>query len=126
MKPMMNDKGEIEMDLISTSQALQIAGRAGRYNTAYEHGEVTTFYSKDLRILKDIVKQPIEPVMVSRSLAWHYEKGCSSSSCKPMFPRLSSGIIGSVESKMCTIHLDFAYNVKCNISLRKFQKVICY
>ncbi|GFR98358.1 ATP-dependent RNA helicase SUV3 homolog, mitochondrial-like Protein [Elysia marginata] len=63
MKPMMNDKGEIEMDLISTSQALQIAGRAGRYNTAYEHGEVTTFYSKDLRILKDIVKQPIEPVM---------------------------------------------------------------
>ena len=72
MKPMMNDKGEIEMDLISTSQALQIAGRAGRYNTVYEHGEVTTFYSKDLHILKDIVKQPIEPVMVSLTLSTRF------------------------------------------------------
>ncbi|CAG5133205.1 unnamed protein product [Candidula unifasciata] len=61
-KPMLNDKGEKEMDLISTSQALQIAGRAGRYNTAYEQGEVTTFYSKDLNILKDILNQPIEPI----------------------------------------------------------------
>lgn len=63
MKPMLNEKGDIEMDLISTSQALQIAGRAGRYNTLYENGEVTTFQAKDLKILKDIVKQPIEPVM---------------------------------------------------------------
>ncbi|XP_005092180.1 ATP-dependent RNA helicase SUPV3L1, mitochondrial [Aplysia californica] len=63
MKPMLNEKGDIEMDLISTSQALQIGGRAGRYNTLYENGEVTTFFAKDLRILKDIVKQPIEPIM---------------------------------------------------------------
>ncbi|KAI8737937.1 ATP-dependent RNA helicase SUPV3L1, mitochondrial [Biomphalaria glabrata] len=62
MKPMLNEKGEKEMDLISTSQALQIAGRAGRYNTAYENGEVTTFYTKDLKILKDIVNQPIESI----------------------------------------------------------------
>ncbi|KAH9492113.1 RNA helicase [Bulinus truncatus] len=62
MKPMLNEKGEKEMDLISTSQALQIAGRAGRYNTAYENGEVTTFYAKDLKILKDIVNQNIEPI----------------------------------------------------------------
>lgn len=62
---MLNEKGEKEMDLISTSQALQIAGRAGRYNTAYANGEVTTFYSKDLRILKDILNQPIEPITVS-------------------------------------------------------------
>ncbi|CAL1527295.1 unnamed protein product [Lymnaea stagnalis] len=63
MKPMLNEKGEREMDLISTSQALQIAGRAGRFNTAYEHGEVTTFYPKDLKILQDILNQPIEPIM---------------------------------------------------------------
>lgn len=36
IKPTMNDKGEKEMDLISVSQALQIGGRAGRYNTQYE------------------------------------------------------------------------------------------
>ncbi|XP_059175521.1 ATP-dependent RNA helicase SUV3 homolog, mitochondrial-like isoform X2 [Physella acuta] len=62
MKPMLNEKGEREMDLISTSQALQIAGRAGRFNTAYQHGEVTTFYAKDLNILKDIIQQHIEPI----------------------------------------------------------------
>lgn len=31
IKPMVNEKGEKEMDIISISQALQIAGRAGRY-----------------------------------------------------------------------------------------------
>lgn len=50
------------MDYISTSQALQIGGRAGRYNTAYEQGEVTTFYTKDLATLTDILSQPVEPV----------------------------------------------------------------
>ena len=64
MKPMINEKGDVEMDLISTSQALQIGGRAGRYNTLYENGEVTTFHAKDLKILKDIVNQPINPIMV--------------------------------------------------------------
>jgi len=63
MKPMINEKGDVEMDLISTSQALQIGGRAGRYNTLYENGEVTTFHAKDLKILKDIVNQPINPIM---------------------------------------------------------------
>jgi hypothetical protein len=31
-----NERGEKEMDIISVSQALQIAGRAGRYGTQYE------------------------------------------------------------------------------------------
>ena len=30
MKPQLNEQGEKEKDLITTSQALQIAGRAGR------------------------------------------------------------------------------------------------
>lgn len=36
IKPVLNEKGEKEMDTISVSQALQIAGRAGRYGTQYE------------------------------------------------------------------------------------------
>lgn len=36
IKPVMNDKGEQEMDTISVSQALQIAGRAGRFNSRFE------------------------------------------------------------------------------------------
>jgi len=36
IKPTLNEKGEKEMDTISVSQALQIAGRAGRYGTKYE------------------------------------------------------------------------------------------
>lgn len=35
MKPCKNDNGEMEMVLIPVSQALQIAGRAGRFNTQY-------------------------------------------------------------------------------------------
>lgn len=35
-KKNMNDKGEIEFSTISVSQALQIAGRAGRFGTKYE------------------------------------------------------------------------------------------
>lgn len=48
----MNEKGEKEMDTISVSQALQIAGRAGRYGTQYEkvikliHKYYLLFFSK--------------------------------------------------------------------------------
>jgi ATP-dependent RNA helicase SUPV3L1/SUV3 len=64
MKPHLTESGEKEMDVISTSQALQIAGRAGRYNTAYENGEVTTFRSDDLHLLKDIISRTIDPIEV--------------------------------------------------------------
>lgn len=40
IKPTMNEKGEKEMDTISVSAALQIAGRAGRYiffNTYFQN-----------------------------------------------------------------------------------------
>lgn len=62
MKPHLTETGEKEMDVISTSQALQIAGRAGRYNTAYENGEVTTFRRDDLNLLKDVVSRTIDPI----------------------------------------------------------------
>lgn len=35
-KKNMNDQGEIEFSTISVSQALQIAGRAGRFGTKFE------------------------------------------------------------------------------------------
>ncbi len=62
MKPTINEKGELEMDLITTSQALQIAGRAGRYKTHFNEGFVTTFKNDDLPLLKDILSRPIEPI----------------------------------------------------------------
>ncbi|XP_064631088.1 ATP-dependent RNA helicase SUPV3L1, mitochondrial-like [Lineus longissimus] len=62
VKPHLNEKGEKEMDLISTSQALQIGGRAGRFNTQFQDGEVTTFRSDDLQLLKDITSRLIEPI----------------------------------------------------------------
>lgn len=36
IKPAVNDQGEKEMDTLSVSQALQIAGRAGRYGTQFD------------------------------------------------------------------------------------------
>lgn len=35
IQPTINEKGEKEMDVLSVSAALQIAGRAGRYGTAW-------------------------------------------------------------------------------------------
>ncbi|KAG8179424.1 hypothetical protein JTE90_026323 [Oedothorax gibbosus] len=62
VKPVMNEKGEKEIDTISTSQALQIGGRAGRFNTQFSEGYVTTFRSEDLPILKTIMAKTVEPL----------------------------------------------------------------
>ncbi|XP_050439291.1 ATP-dependent RNA helicase SUV3 homolog, mitochondrial [Adelges cooleyi] len=63
IKPTLNEKGEKEMDTISVSQALQIAGRAGRYGTQYEKGYVTTFKPQDLSTLKHILSGTPEPII---------------------------------------------------------------
>ncbi|GIY49736.1 ATP-dependent RNA helicase SUV3 homolog, mitochondrial [Caerostris extrusa] len=60
MKPVINEKGEKEVDTISPSQALQIGGRAGRYNTPFSEGFVTTFRNEDLPILKNIMSKDVE------------------------------------------------------------------
>ncbi|XP_031787332.1 ATP-dependent RNA helicase SUV3 homolog, mitochondrial [Nasonia vitripennis] len=57
IKPSINKKGEREMDTISVSSALQIAGRAGRYGTQWEKGFVTTFKPEDLPTLKSLLSQ---------------------------------------------------------------------
>ncbi|GAU91771.1 hypothetical protein RvY_03965 [Ramazzottius varieornatus] len=62
VKPTVNEKGEKDMEQLSTSQALQIGGRAGRYRTQYAEGEVTTFRPEDLATLQEIMAKPIEPI----------------------------------------------------------------
>ncbi|XP_070498173.1 ATP-dependent RNA helicase SUV3 homolog, mitochondrial [Chironomus tepperi] len=62
IKPSMNEKGEREMDTISVSSALQIAGRAGRYGTQWEEGFVTTFRPEDLQTLTGLMKKSPEPL----------------------------------------------------------------
>lgn len=62
VKPQVNEKGEKEMDTISVSQALQIAGRAGRYGTQWEQGYVTAFKPADLQTLKSILSKTPEPL----------------------------------------------------------------
>uniref|UniRef100_A0A6M2DHU9 ATP-dependent RNA helicase SUV3 homolog, mitochondrial n=1 Tax=Xenopsylla cheopis TaxID=163159 RepID=A0A6M2DHU9_XENCH len=62
IKPSVNEKGEKEMDTISVSQALQIAGRAGRYGTQWEHGYVTTFKPEELSTLKTLLNSEPENI----------------------------------------------------------------
>ncbi|KAF7272847.1 hypothetical protein GWI33_014411 [Rhynchophorus ferrugineus] len=62
IKPIMNEKGEKEMDTISVSSALQIAGRAGRYGTQWEQGFVTTFKTEDILTLKTLLSSQPEPI----------------------------------------------------------------
>lgn len=62
IKPSVNEKGEREIDVISVSQALQIAGRAGRFGTQFEHGYVTTYKADDLGTLTNLLNQIPEPL----------------------------------------------------------------
>lgn len=64
VKPTVNEKGEKEIDSITTSQALQIAGRAGRYGSSFTQGEVTTMHRDDLVKLKEILSDSVRPVKV--------------------------------------------------------------
>ncbi|KAI8885700.1 hypothetical protein K501DRAFT_322263 [Backusella circina FSU 941] len=47
---------------ISTPQLKQIAGRAGRFGTAYSEGEVTTLKPGDLHYVQHAVQEPIVPL----------------------------------------------------------------
>ncbi len=49
-KLQLSEDGEREMDVISVSQALQIAGRAGRFNTQWETGYVTCFNRDEMKV----------------------------------------------------------------------------
>ncbi|CAB3258156.1 unnamed protein product [Arctia plantaginis] len=62
VKPVVNEDGDKEMDVISISQALQIAGRAGRYGSAWETGYVTTYKPEDLATLKQLLSKPPDKV----------------------------------------------------------------
>ncbi|KAG7201036.1 hypothetical protein KM043_003387 [Ampulex compressa] len=60
--PVINEKGEKEMNTISVSSALQIAGRAGRYGTQWEKGFVTSYKPEDLPTLQKLLKKSPEPI----------------------------------------------------------------
>nr|XP_057945003.1 ATP-dependent RNA helicase SUPV3L1, mitochondrial [Doryrhamphus excisus] len=62
VKPNINEKGEKHMETISTSQALQIAGRAGRFSSKFKEGEVTTMHRDDLPVLKEILSHAVDPI----------------------------------------------------------------
>ncbi|XP_027871664.1 ATP-dependent RNA helicase SUPV3L1, mitochondrial [Xiphophorus couchianus] len=62
VKPNINEKGEKQMETISTSQALQIAGRAGRFSSVFKEGEVTTMHRDDLPVLKEILSHSVDPI----------------------------------------------------------------
>lgn len=62
IKPVVNEDGDKEMDVISISQALQIAGRAGRYGSVWETGYVTTYKTEDLATLKQLLSKSPDPV----------------------------------------------------------------
>eukprot|EP00095_Tigriopus_kingsejongensis_P000643 maker-scaffold552_size138156-snap-gene-0.24 protein:Tk00643 transcript:maker-scaffold552_size138156-snap-gene-0.24-mRNA-1 annotation:"hypothetical protein D910_00282" len=58
-KLQMLENGDKEVGVISVSQALQIAGRAGRFNTQWETGFVTTFHQEENQVMRDLLK--LEP-----------------------------------------------------------------
>ncbi|XP_037055438.1 ATP-dependent RNA helicase SUPV3L1, mitochondrial isoform X2 [Peromyscus leucopus] len=65
VEPSINEKGEKELEPITTSQALQIAGRAGRFSSHFKEGEVTTMHREDLALLKEILNRPVPPIQAA-------------------------------------------------------------
>ena len=62
MKLTSDEKGNKSTEYLSTSQCLQIAGRAGRYNTANSTGYVTTYRPEDIKSLKEIMSRGVQPI----------------------------------------------------------------
>ena len=62
IKTTVNEKNEMEKNVISTSQALQIAGRAGRFGTQFANGYVTTMKSEDLPVLRQLLNDQPPPI----------------------------------------------------------------
>lgn len=59
----LTESGEKEMDVISVSQALQIAGRAGRFNTHWETGYVTCFHQEEVPLMLDLLSQSPDDIL---------------------------------------------------------------
>ncbi|KAK0429328.1 hypothetical protein QR680_011322 [Steinernema hermaphroditum] len=49
-------------ELLPNYSALQIAGRAGRYGTAFDDGRAMTLKHEDIGILRDILSQPVADI----------------------------------------------------------------
>lgn len=62
MKTTNDEKGNRSQEYLTTSQCLQIAGRAGRFKTAHETGYVTTFRPEDLRSLREIMARGVQSI----------------------------------------------------------------
>lgn len=62
MKMTNDEKGNRSQEYLSSSQCLQIAGRAGRFRTAHETGYVTTYRPEDLRQLREIMSRGVPPI----------------------------------------------------------------
>lgn len=52
-----------QTELLPTYAALQIAGRAGRFGTAYANGVATTMRKEDLGTLKAILSEKVDPIV---------------------------------------------------------------
>lgn len=61
-KPTLLQNGEKMMEKLTVSHTKQIAGRAGRFNSQFEAGFVTTLEPKDLDYLKEMMISEIEPI----------------------------------------------------------------
>jgi ATP-dependent RNA helicase SUPV3L1/SUV3 len=109
-----NEKGEMERTVISVSQALQIGGRAGRYNTIFDCGKVTTYKPEDLKILNDLFSTAVDPIAAAgihptadqiELFAYH-------------LPDATLSNLIDIFVSMC--QLDSAYYFMCNVEDFKF------
>ena len=60
------------MNLFFQKELKQIAGRAGRYGTQYEHGEVTCMTPEDLKYVRQGMQVLDDPVLKAGTIPFFY------------------------------------------------------
>ena len=86
-----DNPSEKSMDVISVSQALQIAGRAGRFNTQWETGYVTCYHEEDMELMHSLLSQT-PPEILQAGLHPTFDQVCT---FRPFVP-----IIDPVRAKL--------------------------
>ena len=71
-----DNPSEKSMDVISVSQALQIAGRAGRFNTQWETGYVTCYHEEDMELMHSLLNQT-PPEILQAGLHPTFDQVCT-------------------------------------------------
>ena len=111
-----DNPSEKSMDVISVSQALQIAGRAGRFNTQWETGYVTCYHEEDMELMHSLLSQT-PPEILQAGLHPTFDQVCT---FRPFVPIIDPVGAHQVVFPVHNEHHQICDRVACPLSFLHF------